>query len=140
MENGHRHVTRFFWPVQEHQISSLLLALLYTLYLRFTLLLYLHLHTIRYTLPAMYSSCPLAHLHTIKSPCKLCQAQHQARQNPSLPLERFRCSMCKCFRSITDYPLRDDYRAFTCRMCRERDRDSYRKQKGEPVSQARRAQ
>jgi hypothetical protein len=80
----------------------------------------------------MYSSCPLAHLHTIESPCKLCQAKHKARQNPSLPLKRFRCSKCKCFRPITDYPLQDDnYRAFTCRICHERDRDSYRKRKGE---------
>ena len=86
----------------------------------------------------MYSSCPLAHLHTIESPCKLCQAKHKARQNPSLPLERFRCSKCKCFRPITDYPLQDDnYRAFTCRICHERDRDSYRERKGELTKERR---
>jgi hypothetical protein len=41
--------------------------------------------------------------------------------------------MCKCFRSIIDYPLRDDYRAFTCRICHERDRDLYCERKGEPI-------
>jgi hypothetical protein len=82
----------------------------------------------------MYSTCPLARLHA-ERPCKLCQAQLQARQNPSLSLERFRCSKCKRFRPITDYPLRDDdFRASTCRTCHEKDRDSYRERKGEPVS------
>ena len=87
----------------------------------------------------MYSSCPLVRSHT-ENPCELCQAKFQARQNPSLPLERFRYSKCKCFRPITDYPLRDDdYRASTCRACHERDSDTYRERKGEPVSKEGRA-
>ena len=77
---------------------------------------------------------------TLDTPCLSCTRHKQARHNPSLPLERFRCSKCRCFRPITDYPLQDDnFRASTCSICHAHRRDEYLEQKGEPVSQARRA-
>jgi hypothetical protein len=67
---------------------------------------------------------------TLDTPCLSCQRHNQAR-NPSLPLERFRCSKCRCFRPITDYPLgQDDFRAATCSIWDVRRRDEYREQKG----------
>jgi hypothetical protein len=158
VESGHRHVMR---SVREHKharsshaFHTSLIHALHARLARFTYIRFarlhaytlstLHLYTLTHShalhaLHAMDSSCPLARLHT-GSPCKLCQARYKARQNPSLPLERFRCSACKCFRPITDYPLRDDnFRASTCRTCHERDRDSYRERKGEPVSKEGRA-
>ncbi|KAH8775822.1 hypothetical protein BGZ57DRAFT_1004729 [Hyaloscypha finlandica] len=72
---------------------------------------------------------------TLDTPCPRCKRSEEAR-NPSLPLERFRCSKCKCFRPITDYPLDSrDFRAATCSACHTRRRDSYREQRGMPVSQ-----
>ncbi|PVH67993.1 hypothetical protein DL98DRAFT_523024 [Cadophora sp. DSE1049] len=49
-----------------------------------------------------------------------------------LPANRLRCSGCKSYRKVTDYPLRDDgYRLSTCRTCQNRKREQYREKKGE---------
>jgi hypothetical protein len=72
--------------------------------------------------------------------CNTCQARQrsrqQARQNPSLPFERLRCSTCRRFRPITSYPFRNDgFRTTCCETCKTLRRDRYREQKGEPVSE-----
>ena len=87
--------------------------------------------------------CPLcrARRFTLDTPCQSCQRHEKARQNPSFPLERFRCSKCKSFRLITNYPLdqQSNFRAATCSVCHTRRRDEYREGKGEPVSKEGRA-
>jgi hypothetical protein len=87
--------------------------------------------------------CPLcrARRFTLDAPCQSCQRHEKARQNPSFPLERFRCSKCKSFRPITDYPLdrQSNFRAATCSVCHARRRDEYCEGKGEPVSKEGRA-
>jgi hypothetical protein len=87
--------------------------------------------------------CPLcrARRFTLDTPCQSCQRHEKARQNPSFPLERFRCSRCKSFRPITDYPLdrQSNFRAATCSVCHARRRDEYYEGKGEPVSKEGRA-
>ncbi|KAH8775016.1 hypothetical protein F5882DRAFT_164682 [Hyaloscypha sp. PMI_1271] len=81
--------------------------------------------------------CPLcrARRFTLDVPCQSCQRHEEARHTPSFPLERFRCSKCKSFRPITDYPLdQSNFRAATCSVCHARRRDEYCEGKGEPVS------
>jgi hypothetical protein len=86
--------------------------------------------------------CPLyrARRFTLDTPCQSCQRYEKARHTPSFPLERFRCSKCKSFWPITDYPLdQSNFRAATCSVCHTRRRDEYCKGKGEPVSKEGRA-
>jgi hypothetical protein len=89
-------------------------------------------------LPVFCPTCR-ARRFTLDTPCPSCKRRENTR-NASFPLERFRCSKCKCFRPITDYPLDlRDFRAATCSACHVQRRDSYREQKGEPVSKEGRA-
>jgi hypothetical protein len=86
--------------------------------------------------------CPLcrARRFTLDTACQSCQRHDKARHTPSFPLERFRCSKCKSFRPITDYPLdQSNFRAATCSICHTRRRDEYCEGKGEPVSKEGRA-
>ena len=44
----------------------------------------------------------------------------------SLLVNRLRYSRCKCFRSITSFPVCDDgYRLATCESCKKRQRECY---------------
>jgi hypothetical protein len=91
-----------------------------------------------------YTECPTCQRPRItlnlNTPCQQCLARQDVRRHiPSLPLERFRCSKCKCFRPIQDYPLKDGFRTLSYRACHVQRRDQYREQKGEEISQEGRA-
>ena len=91
-----------------------------------------------------YTECPTCQRPRITlnpdTPCQQCLARQDVRRHiPSLPPERFRCSKCKCFRLIQDYPFKDSFRALSCCACHVQRRDQYREQKGEEISQEGRA-
>jgi hypothetical protein len=67
-----------------------------------------------------------------ESLCVRCKERHRI---PRTARVTDRCSMCKRIRPILDFTLdRNNVRAYTCFVCHERRRDSYRERTGEPIS------
>jgi len=140
VQSGHRHV---IWPVRK--TLALIILSLTSLVLK------------KPILPLIPASC-FAGIKMVRSRyCYECHARviFVLRSNTLCRLcieslaipykDRLsdRCSICKRIRLIEDFPFRDPkhgFRALTGSTCHERRRESYRDQKGKPVSREKRKQ